>query len=253
MGILVQAEGARAVPCSLRTAAWLAVVVFAGPALAQSLTVLPVSVQMRPGQLATSLTIVNQGTTESAIQVRAFKWSQTADGSEQLTPSDDVVASPPIATIAPNATQVVRLILRRRVQVQEGSYRLLVDQIPPAAQSGTVRIALRLSIPVFAEPATRANAHVAFHVEQDASGSSLVAVNDGKRHETLRDIKLATAEGEVLPTESNVSPYILAGTTHRWRFLAPARQPSPGEALHLTARAEATGAVDQTVAMVARP
>ncbi len=76
-----------------------------------------------------------------------------------------MVASPPAVTIAPGASQVARLILRKPPEGKEATYRLLVDQIPPPAAPGTVRVALRLSIPVFAEPATRAVAHVQYHVE----------------------------------------------------------------------------------------
>lgn len=248
MGAITRAKDASGLTCRLVAAACLAAVASAGAAHAQALTVLPVSIQMEPGQLATSLTILNQGTVESSIQVRAFKWGQAADGSDQLTSSDDVVASPPIGTLAPGATQVVRLILRQPVQGQEGSYRILVDQIPPPAQSGTVRIALRLSIPVFAEPATRANAHVVFRIERDAAGSSLVAVNDGGRHQTIRDVALTTTGGGALKIASNTSPYVLAGTTHRWRIETPVT----GGTVDLVAHAD-TGTLDQPIAVTAAP
>jgi fimbrial chaperone protein len=114
----------------------------AGAAKAQSLTVLPVNIEMAPGQMSTTMTVINQGTTETSVQLRAFAWSQK-DGKEVLTASDDVVASPPAATIAPGATQVVRLVLRKAPGAQEATYRMLLDQIPPPAAPGTVRISLR--------------------------------------------------------------------------------------------------------------
>lgn len=199
---------------------------------AQSITVLPVSIQMQPGQQAASLTIINQSDIESAVQVRAFVWSQV-DGQEQLTPSDDIVASPPLATIAPRAIQVVRLVLRKPVLGNEATYRILLDQIPPAAAPGTVRIALRLSIPVFAAPATRVAPHVAFHVETAGGQSFLVAVNSGTAHETLRNIVLATGDGNRVTVEAILSPYVLAATTHRFPLQS---LPPSGGALHITAQ-----------------
>src|SRR4029077_4276678 len=80
-------------------------------------------------------------------------------------------------------------------QGQEASYRILLDQLPPPAAPGTVRIALRLSIPILAEPATRAAPHVQWRIERGGGQAWLVAVNDGNRHETVRDIALATAGG----------------------------------------------------------
>lgn len=247
-----RADGTSALPCRLLTAAVLATAGFAAGAHAQSLTVLPVSIQMEPGQLAGSLTIVNDGTAETSIQVRAFKWSQTADGTEQLTASEDVVASPPIGTIAAGATQVVRLVLRQAVGDKEQTYRILVDQIPPAAQSGTVRIALRLSIPVFAEPTARANAHVVYHIARSAAGSSLVAVNDGGKHETIRDVVLTTAAGGAVKLAPGATPYLLAGTTHSWKITDPAITAATGATMHLVAKGDA-GAIDQSVAVTAAP
>lgn len=233
-------------------AAGLAVLLMARSAGAQQLTVLPVTIQMAPGQMAAALTVVNQGDRETAIQVRAYVWNQSADGSEQVTPSDEILASPPLGTLAPGATQVVRLVLRRPPDAHEGTYRILLDQIPAPAQPGTVRVALRLSIPIFAEPPVRAVPHVQFRVEREAGQSYLVASNDGARHETFREIRLATGKGETLRIEPGASPYVLAGATRRWRILAPSGPPA-GAALHLTARAEAAGAVDQIVSVVARP
>ncbi len=92
-------------------AAILAMILTGRAAAAQALSVLPVNIFLPPGQKATTLTVTNQGKSETAIQVRAYAWNQP-DGEDQLTTSDMVVVSPPLATIAPGATQVVRLILR---------------------------------------------------------------------------------------------------------------------------------------------
>ena len=219
-----------------------------GPAAAQSLTILPVNIQLAPGQNTTTLTVINHGEVSTGIQVRALAWSQPS-GAEELTPSDSIFASPPIATIAPGGTQIVRLVLRHPPQGQEATYRVLLDQIPPVAPAGTVRIALRLSIPVFAQ-ATRRRAHVQFHIENDAGTEYLVAVNDGGAHETMRDIVLTTSNGTGLKTRGDTSPYILAGATRRWAIVKQDVMPASGESLRLTCR-EDSGAVDLPVVVVA--
>jgi fimbrial chaperone protein len=220
-----------------------------GAAHAQGLTVLPVTIELAPGQSATALTVINQADSDTSFQVRAYAWSQQ-NGSDQLNPTGDLLASPPLGTIAVKATQVVRLVLRRPPQVGEATYRILLDQIPPPASPGTVRIALRLSIPVFAEPATRALPHVQWRIETDGRQASLVAVNDGNRHETVRNIALA--DGGTAKVEANVSPYILGGATRRWRLVVSGAPPAPGATMHLTAQG-ALGAIDQPVSVVAVP
>lgn len=233
----------------LSAAAWL--LLASAVAGAQALAVLPVNIFLAPGQSAASLTVTNKGTTETSIQIRPFVWDQ-AGGEDHLEATDGLVVSPPIATIAAGATQVVRLILRKPPQGQEATYRILIDQIPPPAEPGIVHVVLRLSIPIFAEPMTRAVAHVQFHLESDAGQLYLVGVNDGLRHEVIRDIELSTSDGAKYQTDRGVSPYILAGVTRRWRLVAPGPLPKPGDTLRLTAHAD-SGAIDQQVSLVPKP
>jgi fimbrial chaperone protein len=229
----------------------LIVLLTGGAARAQSLMVLPVNIQMAPGQMATTLTVINRGDSETAIQVRAYAWSQPG-GDDQLTASDAVLVSPPLTSIAPGAAQLVRLILRRSPQGREATYRIVLDQIPPPALPGKVRVVLRMSIPIFAQPATRALPHVYFHIERDAGKIFLVALNDGSRHEVIREIVLWTSDGRKLKTESSASPYILAGVTRRWPINAQGSLPLPDETLRLTAHAD-SGAIEQQVHVVSVP
>lgn len=235
----------------LRTLAAGCAALLSGAASAQSLTVLPVNIQMPPGAMATTMTVINNGTAETNVQIRALAWSQP-NGADDLTASDDVLASPPIVTIPAGGTQVVRLILRRPPQAREATYRILLDQIPAAAAPGTVRIALRLSIPVFAAPATRVVPRVQYHVESGGGQSFLIASNQGGRHDVLHDITLATTDGHRLITGGMVSPYILAGTTRRWPITADRRLPPVGGTLQLTARAT-MGPVTERVPVRGRP
>jgi fimbrial chaperone protein len=239
---------ARAALCCLAAAIWAAAAI--GAAQSQGLTVLPVSIDLPPGQMAAAMTVINQGDGETSFQVRSFAWRQPG-GEDQLAATDELLASPPLGTIPPGGTQVVRLVLRRPAQAQEATYRILFDQIPPPAAPGTVRIALRLSIPVFAQPPTRVAPHLQWRIESSGRQASLVAVNDGSHHEAVRDIALSQTGGAAVKIESGASPYVLAGSTRRWRILSPG-VPSPGASMHLTAHADAAP-VDQPVAIVAGP
>ena len=216
---------------------------------AQALSVLPVNIFFMPGQRATSLTVTNQGKSKTAIQIRAYAWNQKGDD-DQLAASSDVVLSPPLARIAPGATQVIRLILRQTPEKREVTYRILIDQIPPPAEPGVVHVVLRLSIPIFVKPAIRAFPDVQFHMERDAEHIYLVAINAGNLHEAIRDIVLTTSDGRKLKLESGASPYVLSGSTRRWRIATQDNSlPLQAETLQLTARADA-GAIEQQVRFV---
>ena len=209
----------------------------------RGLTIVPVSFEMTSGQMTAVLTVENHTDREADFQVRPFAWDQ-AGGEDRLTPTDVLVASPPLGRIPVGGKQVVRLVLRRPAEAQEASYRILLDQVPPPPEPGVVTVALRLSIPVFAEPPARDAAHVRWSIQPDGGAYYLAAVNTGGRHDVFRDMVL-TADGRPVALEKNLSPYVLPGATRRWRIMssnfAPAR-----EALRLTARAD-SGPVDQPV------
>jgi fimbrial chaperone protein len=220
-------------------------------ATAQALSVLPVNIFFSPGQKASSVTVTNVGTSETAIQIRAFAWAQ-ADGGDQLTDSDAVVLSPPLATIAPGASQVIRIILRQLPQGREATYRILIDQIPPPAEPGIVHMVLRMSIPIFAQPSTRAIPHVQFHLEVDSGKLVLVGINDGLSHEVIRDVVLTTSDGRKLKEEPDASPYILSGVTRNWPIAAQGSLPLPRDSLQLTAHTDA-GVIQQQVGFGTAP
>jgi fimbrial chaperone protein len=205
---------------------------------AQSLSVLPVNIFLQPGERAATMTVTNHGATDTSIQIRAFAWNQKGD-EDPLTATGSVLVSPPIATIAAGASQVVRIILRQTPKGQESTYRILVDQIPPPSEPGVVHVVLRLSIPIFAEPDTRAAPHVLFNVERDAAGKVyLVGINDGQRHDAIHDIVLWMGDGTKLKTSTSASPYVLAGSTRRWLVIPDGPAPITTKSLRLTARAD---------------
>jgi len=236
---------------SKKVVALFIVLLCSGAARAQALRVLPVNVQLAPGQKATTMTVVNEGSATTAIQIRAYAWNQP-DGKDQLDPSDEIVASPPLASIQPGGKQLIRLVLRHSPQGREAAYRILLDQIPAAGAPGVVQVVLRMSIPIFAQPAVRARPHVQFHIESDAGQSYLVGVNDGLRHEVVRNIMLLARDGRELRTEPSASPYILAGATRRWPIAAQGSLPSEGETLRLTALADAIS-IEQQVQVARNP
>ncbi len=87
---------------------------------------------------ATELWIQNQGNSATTMQIRIVRWKQEG-GYERYTAQQDVVASPPIVTIAKGSKQLIRLIKQGRSRW--GLSRptaLLWMKFPAGCQSGTV-------------------------------------------------------------------------------------------------------------------
>lgn len=220
-----------------------------GPADAQSLQVSPISVDFAPGQRATTLSVTNKGDTRTALQVRPFAWGQPL-GEDVLLPTADLAASPPMAEIEPGETQTFRLVLRTAPQSQEASYRLLLDQLPAAASPGTVRVALRISVPVFAKSNARADRKLSWKVVVAQGSASLVAENNGGEHVRVINPILTEAGGRRLELKGPPNPYILPGMRRSWGIVA-GNGLQTGSTVHLTAMSN-EGTVDALVP-VSRP
>lgn len=218
---------------------------------AQTLAVLPVNIQLAAGQQATTVGVTNQGASTTSIQIRVYAWDQK-DGLDNLVASDAVIVSPPLASIAAGTTQVIRLILREPAEGVEATYRILIDQIPPPAETGVVHVVLRLSIPIFVQPAGRTASNLSFHYESNTGGAYLVGVNSGLRHEAIRDIVLSTNTGRKLKEDPGASPYVLAGATRRWHITGQEVPSSSSETLQLKAHGDA-GVIEQRVPIVLVP
>src|SRR2546430_15709874 len=97
---------------------------------AASLQVAPVSVEIQAPGAAATLTLRNEGTSLLNAQIRVFRWTQV-NGQEKLEPTDDVVASPPIATLSPKTDYTLRLGRVTKRPVPAGGSSQLVSVRPP--------------------------------------------------------------------------------------------------------------------------
>ena len=237
----------RLMPYLLATAiTTLSSIVVANNADAQDFAVAPVNVQLASGQAAATLTVENRSDRPTSFQIRVFEWSEK-DGQDQLVPTTAMVASPPLGTIESGGTQLIRLVLRLRPAAKEATYRIWLDQIPSVEETGAVRMALRLSIPVFAEPDGRAGPDVHWRIVRKDGEVYLIGDNVGTKHETIRDLVLKAADGSVLKTDGNVSAHILAGGERSWHITATRRMPPPGSTVRLTVDTDGPS-VDQPIA-----
>lgn len=192
--------------------------------------VAPTIAEVTPGTRVASVELRNPGEEPVTIQVDALEWTQSADG-DQLAPAKDVVVVPRIATLAPHASQLVRVALQGETE-RERAYRLRLREVPPPPPPGFmgVRTLVEQLVPVFFQ--TTANAAVDWHVRLDASGKLLlVANNAGGRHLPLSGIRLVDLRGGIL-AERKGPAYVLAGQATRWPLETHARL-ARGDALRL--------------------
>ena len=200
-------------------------------ARASSLQISPVMVELPPGQSASAMTLRNPGKEPIYGQVRVFRWDQSADD-EQLEPSDDLAASPPLIRIEPQGEQLVRLVRRDATPASaERNYRVLVDEVPSldAAPGNGVNIRLRYSVPVFVEPpGPPGRPQLSWELRRAGAQWQLRVSNTGQRRAQLAAVRLVGADGVAHEITPGLLGYVLAGRTRQWTIALEESVAAPG-------------------------
>jgi fimbrial chaperone protein len=108
---------------------------------------------------------------------------------------------------------------------QELTYRVIFEEVPQAAPKDFtgLRVALRLSIPVFIAPARgRASAELAWESRWLPNGQlEMAATNNGSGHLQITDFE-AQFPGSLMPLRGVTSKYVLPGSRMSWTLTPPA-------------------------------
>jgi len=220
------------------------------PAMAGSLQVEPVLVDVTAPGAASTITLHNSGPTPINAKVRVFRWS-LVNGEEKLEPTDDVVASPPSMTLAPDGKNIARIVrVAKQPVAGEESYRLLVDQLPDLSlqKNGAVNLMVRYSIPVFFGAANKKNPTLAWSVAVKGDKVTLAAHNTGDRRLRISALTLKDANGRSISLGNGLAGYALGQSTKSWTI------PARGFAAHGSASvsAQSDGGPVQAVASIGR-
>ena len=188
-------------------------------AQASSLSVSPIRLDVPAPSSSASVTLRNEAALPVNIQIRIFKW-MLKNGEDFYEESDDVVATPPVATIPPGGSALVRIVRTGGAPVVgEESYRLIVDEIPDAnrVRNIGVNVALRYAIPVFFLNAESSQAKVAWSIRTVSGKRMLVATNTGDKSSRVAKLRL---DKTVL--YDGLAGYVLGHSTRMWPLPAKA-------------------------------
>jgi fimbrial chaperone protein len=226
---------------SLRLIAAAALAVAASPLAAASLQVTPLLIEVpAPGSTST-LALRNESPRAVSAQVRVFRWTQ-ANGEDVLEPTNAVVASPPLVSLAPRVNYSVRVVRTSRQPVaQEEAYRLMIDELPDPsrARGGTVAIVLRHSVPVFFRPEDEGAPKLAWSVRNQGGRITVTVRNDGQRRVRISRMRVSDGKATVNFGDGLVG-YALANSTMSWTRPAPR---GLGAAVKITAQGD-TGPIN---------
>jgi len=212
-----------------------------GLATAAAWNVDPVRLEISTQQKTAAVTVKNDSDQPTSIQIQAVAWSQVG-GKDVYTPTQELLVSPPIVTIAANAEQVIRVGLRRQADASsELSYRISLQELPPQPAPGVtgVQVALRIGLPVFVQPENGLAApKLLWSVAQMPDRQLKVVLNNqGNAHVQISDFALYLPASEQAIASEAGSSYVLAGQTREWLLKTSAAQ--SGGPLRLKASTDA--------------
>lgn len=202
---------------------------------AASILIWPIDPVIEESQPATALWLENRDNKTVYMQIRVLGWQQTA-GKDDYSNQSQVVASPPVATIAPGKRQLIRLIKQAPVPAgQEHAYRVLIDEVPIKDQPGNgadngaqlgLKFQMRYSVPLFVsgagvwtkqdyehprDYAQASQPKLSYRLLQQSSDRWLEVRNQGNVHARISKV---TLEGKLL--NGGLLGYVLPGSQIRF-------------------------------------
>lgn len=207
-------------------------------ATAGSLSVNPVRVSLSSGRMSEALVIRNTGDEPAVVQIELQSWKQD-DARDLYSPTRDVLATPPIFTVAPGGSQIVRVGARRQPDAAtELDYRLFLQEVPPPPKPGFqgLRMALRVSIPVFVSGDAQ-SARLRWSARSEPGGKlAIVASNKGNAHVQVANFSLSQGKS-ALTGKRQVATYVLPSHSREW-VVKPDRPVEASMPLHLSAETD---------------
>ncbi len=179
---------------------------------------------------ASEVVVRNDDTTPLRMQVQAMSWTQNAEGVDQYEPTDTLIYFPRTMEILPGESRIVRVGVRAAPVTREETYRLFIEELPPAtapdepAQGTSLRIFLRVGVGVFVAPAQPERKGEIARLGVAGRQVDWAVANTGNVHIRADEVELAgiARDGSRLFTQTFPDRYFLAGATRTMRFdIAP--------------------------------
>jgi fimbrial chaperone protein len=185
---------------------------------AGSFKVSPVRIELSARRPHTTVAVTNLGEENTTIQVQVLRWMAKGSG-EAYAETGDILLNPPIFTLAPGRSQHMRLGLREpKTGPQEIGYRLILEEVPRPMKPGVTGVAtfLRISVPVFVPPTSKAAPDLAWRLTAQDGKLKLSVENRGPVHVQFKRMGLATREHPEPDRMENVAKYVLPGGSREW-------------------------------------
>lgn len=191
-------------------------------ASAATFTVDPTQIFLSSRTGSVLVTLRNESMDTLSFQLSVFAWTQSSTGEMQLEPTQDIVFYPPLLTLKPSETRRVRVGTATGFDVREKTYRIFVEELPPAETPKGVRVLTKMGIPIFLRPAKEAATATLSDVRQQDGLVKFTVSNVGTVHVIPRRITVRGLAGSTTAFERELEGwYLLAGGRRDFETAAP--------------------------------
>lgn len=212
-------------------------------AFASGLQVTPVSLTISSGQNAGGLWLSNEGDIPISAQVRVYNWTQN-NFADNLSPSQNLVISPPMLALAPGQRQFIRVIRTGLASNGfEEHYRLFIDELPPTTlQKNKLQFVLHYSLPVFIQPESKSASTIKLQwtLKNIGKNDYLDVKNQGGNYAQISAVTYISPRGVRKEITPGLLGYVLPGITMRWILPMSNEYTNRGSKLEVTINGEKT-------------
>lgn len=187
-----------------------------GNAHAANFSITPIIGDIAPDSSIAVFQVQNRDSRALSVQIQAYEWTQI-DGQDVRVAATDLIVVPPIATVDPGQTQLVRIALRGDDRTREHAYRVMVREIPRAAPNGggaALTTVLTFDVPLFFAP-QGGERRFEWRIGRGGDGApALLVRSTGSRFTRFDHIRVVDRAGQDMKLGGPL--YVLAGAQRSW-------------------------------------
>jgi fimbrial chaperone protein len=182
--------------------------------------VTPIRLDFEKGTKSGVITVINEGEERLSLQMKAYEWSQDAEGKDQYTETNDIIFFPRLMTLEKKEEKILRAGIRVPASLKEKTYRLFIEEIPaPQKTEGVnIAIAIRFGVPIFAKPLKEEVKGEITKIELTKGALNILIKNSGNVHFIINsvDIKGKGQKGEETFSKELSGWYLLSGASRSY-------------------------------------
>lgn len=207
-------------------AAFLLAVLLPASALPGEWRVMPIRLDLGRQAKSGVVTVINDAKERLQLQMKAYEWTQDAEGKDRYTETGDLIYFPKMMIFEKAEERILRAGIKVPATKREKTYRLFLEEIPGPrkAEGVNVAIAIRFGVPIFVAPLEEEPRGEIAQVAMSKGTVKARVRNPGNVHFVIRSVavKGKNAKGEEIFSRALSGWYLLAGASRTYATEVPA-------------------------------